>query len=298
MSKPNLPDDLLRLIKKLDQKRQAREEQLARQLVRIYGAARKDLYIRLLELQGSTGKLTLQHIESTIQGIEYQLRYYTNLTAQARQKAADEAFLLGQDLGAQMLRSGGVNISVVAGVGLVNRGMVEALIGDIPKLAGKVEMDVLFRIRDELTRGAVLGESIPKLAKRIFGTGLTTEGLKKPMSLQRRCTVIARTEIIKASDSGYEDLAVKAQGVIGEEIFDAWITAGDERVAEPDRQLGNGTHPDYQSIPGYPGVYRREGGPRPVISTHPQCRCRRIPVLLSWLKSGALDIAELRGRAS
>jgi len=68
-----------------------------------------------------------------------------------------------------------VNITVVAGIGLINRGMVEALIGDVPRLAGRVEDHILFRIRDELTRGAVMGESIPKIVKRILGTGLTQD---------------------------------------------------------------------------------------------------------------------------
>lgn len=36
--------------------------------------------------------------------------------------------------------------------------------------------------------------------------------------------------------------------------------------------------------------------PRPVISTHPRCRCRRIPFLKSWAESGAFDINTLRGR--
>lgn len=294
-----LEKDLIRLINQLTQDRQRREVRLARDLIKIYEDARKDLYLQFLELHGGQDTLQLQFLEGTLADIERQLKHYTSLTAKARLDAIDEAFLVGQDMGAKMLTAGSINVSTVAGVGMVNRGMIETLIGDVPKLAGRVEDAVLFRIRDELTRGAIMGESIPKLAKRIYGTGLTQEGMKKPFpSLEVRCEVIARTEIIKASDAGYEDLAVQAQEVIGEEIYDAWITAGDERVAKPDRQLGNGEHPLYESIKGYPGVYRRVGGPRPVISTHPRCRCRRIPVLLSWLESGVLSIEELRGRVA
>jgi hypothetical protein len=261
-----LEKDLIRLIDKLTRERTRREQRLARQLLRIYDDARKELYLRFMEAYGGQDTLELQYLEGVINDIDRRMDYYTQIAAKARQDAIDEAFLLGQELGVKMLSAGNVDISVVAGVGLINRGMIEALIGDVPKLAGRVEDAVLFRIRDELTRGAIMGESIPKLAKRILGTGLTQEGMKKPFpSIKTRCEVIARTEIIKASDAGYEDLAVQAQEVIGEEIFDAWITAGDDRVSQPDRQLGEGTHPNYQSIEGYSGVYRRVGGPRPVI---------------------------------
>lgn len=291
-----LERNLRRLIDKLSRERMLREKSLAKDLLKIYEEARQALYIKFLEAKGGQDTLKLQYLEGTIQDIERQIKYYTGLTSAARQKAIDEAFLLGQEVGAQMLAAGGVNVSVVAGIGLINRSMVEALIGNVPKLAGRVEDQILFRIRDELTRGAVMGESIPKIAKRILGTGLTQEGLKKPFpSIQKRCEVIARTEIIKASDGGYEDLAVKAQEVIGEEIYDAWITAGDDRVDAECRAIANGTDPRFKSIPGYPGVYRRDSGPRPVIHTHPRCRCRRIPYLLSWGESGALDLNELKG---
>lgn len=292
-----LESDLRRLLNKLDKDRTTRETKITRELLKIYEEARKELYIKFLEAQGGKDTLKLQFLEGILRDIEKQMKHYTDLTAEARQTAIDEAFLYGQEVGAQMLTAGGVDISVAAGIGLINRGMVEALIGDVPKLAGRVEDQILFRIRDELTKGAVMGESIPKIAKRILGTGLTQDGLKKPFSsIKARAQVIARTEIIKASDAGYEDLAAKAQESIGEEIYDAWITAGDGRVDSECRAIANGTDPRFKSIPGYPGVYRREGGPRPVISTHPRCRCRRVPFLISWAESGALRLEELKGR--
>lgn len=291
-----LESDLRRLLDKLSKERTSRETKLARDLLKIYEEARKELYIKFLEAQGGKDTLKLQYLEGTIRDIERQMRYYTNLTANARQTSVDEAFLFGQDIGAKMLAAGGVDISVVAGIGLINRGMVEALIGNVPQLAGRVESQILFRIRDELTKGAVMGEGIPKIAKRILGTGLTQDGMKKPFpSIKVRAQVIARTEIIKASDAGYEDLAAKAQEVISEEIYDAWLTAGDDRVDTECRAIASGSDDRFKSIKGHPGVYRREGGPRPVISTHPRCRCRRVPYLLSWVESGALNLNELKG---
>lgn len=295
-----LESDLIRLLDKLSKERTTRETKLARDLLKIYEEARKELYIKFLEAQGGKDALKLQYMEGTLRDIERQMKYYTGLTATARQTAIDEAFLMGQDVGFQMLSAGavagGYNVSLVAGIGMINRGMIEALIGDVPKLAGRVEDHIIFRIRDELTRGAVMGESIPKIARRILGTGLTQDGMKKPFpSVRVRAQVIARTEIIKASDVGYEDLAAKAQEVIGEEIYDAWITAGDSRVDPECRAIASGSDGRFKSIKGYPGVYQREGGPRPVISTHPRCRCRRVPYLLSWVESGVLNLNELKG---
>jgi len=293
-----LEGDISKLLIKLEKDSLVREKKLIDELLKIYEECRKDLYLRFLGAQGGKDTLKLQYLEGTLRDIEKQMKYYTGLTAKARQEAIDEAFLIGQEFGKDVLASGGANIGLLAEIGLINRGMIEALIGDIPKLAGRVESDILFRIRNELTKGAISGESIPKIAKRILGTGLTQDGLKKPFpSIRTRCVVIARTEIIKASDAGYEDLAAKAQEAVGEEIYNAWITAVDGRVDPPCPAIAKCNDPRFKSISGYPGVYRQEGGPRPVISSHPRCRCRRIPFLISWAKSGELRLEELKGRA-
>jgi hypothetical protein len=293
-----LEDELLALIEKYDQERQVRERTLAKKLLAIYEECRKELYLHFIEAQATRDKLRLEYLESVLREIEKQMQYYTGLTAQVRQDFIDNAFLLGQRFGADALAAGGIELGAQAGFGVINRGMVEALIGDIPRLAGRVQEHVLFRLRDELTRGAVMGESMPKVARRVLGTGITQEGLKKPFpSIQERTLTIARTEIIKSSDAGYEDLAVQAQKAVGEEIYDAWITAGDDRVSAACRAIAAGSDLLFKSLSGYPGVYRRDGGPRPVISTHPRCRCRRVPFLLSWAESGALRLKELRKRA-
>lgn len=286
---------IVSLVGRLDTLRLAKEKKLASELIKIYEQCRKELYLRFLEMHTDKKTVELEQIESTIRDIEAKMKYYTNLTVEVRQNAIDDSFINGQKIGADILAAGGENIRTTIKIGLIDKTMVEALVGNIPKLAGKVETDVLFRIRDELTRGAIMGESIPKIAKRIFGTGLTTDGLKKAMDLKKRCITIARTEVIKASDAGYEDLASKAESVINEELFDAWITAGDERVEPECRAIANGTDSRFKSIPGYPGVYKRREGPRPVISTHLNCRCRRIPMLLSWLNKGLVKLNDLSG---
>ncbi|HBX22661.1 MAG TPA: hypothetical protein DEF34_03335 [Desulfotomaculum sp.] len=298
-----LESELLSLLRQLAKDRRSRESRLAKALLKIYEESRKELYIKFLDAQGGRDTLKLEYLENTIRDIELQMKYYTTQATKARQDAIDEAFVMGQENAARALTAGGTppysKISVTGGVGTINRGMIEALVGNVPKLAGRVEAHVLNRIRDELARGAVMGESIPKIARRIMGTGLTQEGLKKPFpSIRARAITIARTEIIRASSAGFIDFADKAQEVIGEEIFFAWITAADGRVDPPCPSLANGTDSRFNSVPGMPGVYRRDNLPVPTIASHPRCRCRLVPVLRSWVKSGALNLATLKGRAA
>jgi len=297
-----LERDLLKLLRKFARERNSREARLAEKLLKIYEEARKELYINFINAQGGKDKLKIQHLEGVMREIERQIKYYTRLTTKARQEAIDEAFVMGQETVAEMLSAGGIpysKIAVAGGIGTINRNMIENLIGNVPKLAGRVETHILNRIRDELTRGAVMGESIPKIAKRILGTGLTQEGLKKPFpSVRARATTIARTEIIRASSTGFVDFTDKVQGVIGEEIFYSWITAGDGRVDPPCPALANGNDSRFKSVPGMPGVYRRDNLPVPTIASHPRCRCRLVPVLRSWVKSGALNLNTLKGKAA
>ncbi len=294
-------DDLNRLGRQLERARAQREVRLAEDLLRAYRQARLELQERFIELlmQQGADKFQLAHLDGTLRSLDRAMRLLTLETAQLRQTAIDDAYRQGQEIGLAMLQvDRSITVaSLSLGVGLINRPMVEALIGNVPELAGKVSADVLDRIRRELTISAIKGDSIPQAARRVFGTGLTQEGLKRPFSsVKARATVIARTEIIKASDAGYQSLVDQAQAAIGEEIFDAWITAHDDRVDKECRDLEAGANPAYPSVPGHPGLYRRDGGPRPVISSHPRCRCRRTPVLLSWLDRGLLDLGQLRGQ--
>lgn len=293
-------DDLNRLGRQLERARAQREVRLAEDLLRAYRQARLELQDRFIELLAQQGadKFEFAHLDGTLRSLDYAMRQLTSQTAQLRQTAIDDAYRQGREIGLAMLQiDRSITVaSLSLGIGLINRPMVEALIGNVPQLAGKVSADVLNRVRHELTISAIKGDSIPQAARRVFSTGLTQEGLKRPFSsVKARATVIARTEIIKASDAGYQSLVDQAQELIGEEIYDAWITAHDDRVDAECRALEAGANPAYPSVSGHPGLYRRDGGPRPVISSHSRCRCRRTPVLLSWLDRGLLDLGQLRG---
>lgn len=275
------------------------EATAGKQLADLYELARKETLEGFMNKWGHMEKYQLNQVEATLQEIGRILQPYEEQAVSLRQATIDEGWEVGQRLVYGMLAVDPGAAVQVAGLqlrlGLIDRPMVSHLFGNIPQLAGKVTQDLQERIRNQLVIGAVRGESIPVIAKRIAGTGLTQEGLRRPFeSVRKRAILIARTEVIKASDAGYEDLATQAQAVLQEELYDLWLTAGDERVEPECRDIGAGKSTAYPGVEGYPGVYKRGEGPRPVISTHPGCRCRRVPVLLRWLKEGLVRLPALK----
>lgn len=73
-------------------------------------------------------------------------------------------------------------------------------------------------IRRQLTQGIDLGESIPELRKRV--QDVFTDASRN------RATMIARSEVIRASNAGAEEAYIQSGVVEGKE----WLTAADERA--------------------------------------------------------------------
>jgi hypothetical protein len=270
----SIEQELLKRVRVFNRARDKLEAKAGTSLFDLYERARLETLQELIDRWGDLEHYELQHIEQTLTEIERIMAPYTRESATLRLDNIAAGWEIGQDLAYQSLVLDSAVAPTIAHlqarIGLVDRNMVSALFGDIPRLAGKVTEDVLLRVRNELVISAVRGESIPKMAQRIAGTGLTQEGLRKPFkSLKARATLIARTEIIKASDAGYENLVSTAQSYINDEVYDLWLTANDEKVERECRDIAKGTHGSWTSVPGYPGVYKRGAGPRPVINTHP-----------------------------
>lgn len=293
-----LQEDLLKFLDEMARARDTRERTLARELIRLYEEARRELHLKFLEAHSGSNTLRVEQIDSIMRDIERQLSYYSQKAAGVRSASLEEAFKAGQDIGFRMISSGPIKAGLTLSLGQVNRGMVEALVGDSLQRIRAIEQPLLLRIREELVKGAIMGESIPKIGRRILGTGITQEGLKKPFpSIRVRCETIARTEVVRASAAGYIDTTDRMQRFLGEEIYSAWVTAGDDRVDPPCPALARGTDSRFKSVEGMPGVYRRTNLPVPTVASHPRCRCRLLPVLRSWVNSGALNLQELRGHS-
>lgn len=295
-----LEKDLLRRFSAFTRARDKLERRTGLDLIALYEQARAETLDELLNRYGDLDRYELQHIENTMRAIERIMAPVTQASADMRVEAIDAGWEIGQRLALDSLLADAsleTPLALVRGrLGVVDRQMVQALFGDMPKLAGKVTADTLERVRNQLVISAVRGESIPNMAWRIAGTGLTQEGLRRPFkTLRARSTLIARTEVIKACDAGYDSLVEQAQQVIQEEIFHLWLVALDERNVTgcECRAIGKG-EARWASVPAYPGVYRRNEGPRPVIDTHPGCRCRRVPILLGWVKAGLVKLPNLQ----
>lgn len=275
-----------------DKLRRAKELKLARDLIQLYREARIEMLQRFMSMHSGKDALAMAAVQQTMDELERGMLYYTTRAAELRALSVDTVFELGQRATYDMIRSGeelaaAANPSYVppplaqlsVSIGFIDRTAVEAAIGNIPRLAGKVTDFVLDRIRTELARGIVLGESIPKLAKRMLGTGLTQEGLKRPFSsVHARAVTIARTETSKAMDAGHQSMLERSK-VYLPDLESQWITADDERVDPPCPKYARGGRLGK-------GIYPIDSGPRPIINTHPNCRCRRIPYRAAWYVEG------------
>lgn len=120
-------------------------------------------------------------------------------------------------------------------------------------------------IKDELKRGYIMGEGIPDIAKRLRDTKLN-KGIWP--SVAKRAEVVARTEIIRASNQGalfvYQQYSVKRV---------MWLAAVDERVCPVCGALHRRIFPIDQIPFG--------GAP-----AHPRCRCFVTPHIVTTEDEG------------
>ena len=127
------------------------------------------------------------------------------------------------------------------------------------------------QLRKHLIAGVKLGESIPELTKRVnkvFG-----------FAEQYRATRIARTEIIRAANSGAEFAYVQSGVVKGKE----WLTSFDERTCEIGCKELNGRKTGLGKPFGQQGVSANldyTEGEIPFPPLHVSCRCTLTAILI------------------
>ena len=163
---------------------------------------------------------------------------------------ARQAYQSGTTYGALTLKR--IGVEAVIGTGPADWRVIDALkVRNLSALRGITD-EMNKQIIRELTEGVQLGESIPKLTKRI------TDRVDKIG--KTRATIMARTETINAFTQGAE-LRYSQAGIEKVE----WLTADEERACPICGPL-DGTVFSIKS-----------SHPRPPI--HPQCRCSIIPVI-------------------
>lgn len=132
-------------------------------------------------------------------------------------------------------------------------------------LIKRVTQEVRDQVKEELKRGYIMGESIPDIVKRLRNTRL---GKGVWPSAEKRAEVVARTEIIRASNQGalyvYRQYGIKRV---------MWLAASDERTCPICGALHRKIFPiDQVPFGGAPA--------------HPRCRCYIVPHLATTEEEG------------
>ena len=130
---------------------------------------------------------------------------------------------------------------------------VETRVGDLIKSISNTTKDAL---RATLKEGIELGESIPKLAKRVSEVYEDAKGY--------RATSIARTECQTAHNSGALN-GYRQSGVVEKK---SWLTAGDERV-----------RPEHAAMDGETVELDEPFSNGLMYPSEPNCRCTIIPIV-------------------
>ena len=130
---------------------------------------------------------------------------------------------------------------------------IETRTGDLIKSISNTTKEAL---RRTLKEGVELGESIPKLAKRIASVYDDAQGY--------RSVLIARTENITASNNGTLN-GYRQSGVVEKKT---WLTAGDDRVRE-----------EHAMMDGETVLLEEAFSNGLMVPSEPNCRCTIIAVL-------------------
>ena len=267
MTPPDL-DALEKLHDKLNRKLAAWEKKKLAALLQSFYEAETEIKALLVAAEGWE-KTRLESLLADVDRIMNQLGHAAEMWAKGRTDVSPESPLAGL---AQFpaLTGGGTAlaaIGVTAGFSLVHMPVLSYLQDYHLGLIRRITQEVRDRIKEQLKLGYIQGESIPEIAKRLRNTKLD-RGVWP--SVERRAEVVARTEILRASNQGA--LYVYRQYQVKRAI---WLTAADERVCGVCGPLHRRIFPIDQ-VPF--------GGP----PAHPRCRCFIVPHIVATEDEGAV----------
>jgi len=146
----------------------------------------------------------------------------------------------------------------------IDRAAVDFLANYQVQLLGDVSAELASGIKRTVTQGVLTGKSIPEVSRDIGRVITDPDAFRRAgktvfKTAQRRATLIARTETLRAHNEGRK---VFYRQVRITEV--RWLIADDERACDICRSL------EGKKV----SVYEIEGPPR-----HPGCRCTCIPAL-------------------
>ena len=145
----------------------------------------------------------------------------------------------------------------------IDRGAVDFLANYQVQLLGDVSAELASGIKRTVTQGVLTGKSIPEVAREIGRVVEDKAAFRRAgktvfKTAQRRATLIARTETLRAHNEGrmvfYREVGVERV---------EWLTAHDERTCTQCAPL-DGKVFKIDDVPGLP---------------HPACRCSRLAIV-------------------
>lgn len=238
--------------------RLSREE--IEELRRIYRLAWNDVKARLEYLEryeGQRGMLIAQ-TRRQLEALEDTWRELGRQTSPIYLRSTDRALEIGS------ATAEGVALRLGITTSLVPHDAALILHRSVLSLAGDVNTELAQRVRNEVTRGILSGESVQKVRRRVVGLGIDTEGTPFRRATQR-AEAIVRTETIRAFNQATIERWRDEEEIIGYQ-HDAFF---DQRTCEICAALHGKFYPKGQENP-------------PPI--HPNCRCTLLPVTKTFGK--------------
>jgi len=230
------------------------------ELRRLYRLAWEDVKRRLEYLEDLEARLgdkaghgvLIRATREQMDALESTWRSLEHETGEIYLRAARRAWGIGLATGEAFGAAIGTSFGVVPHEAAV------LLQRQVLELAGDVTRELANRIKGEVMRGILSGESVRKVARRVVGRGLTTEGTPFRKAIVRAKTIV-RTETVRAFNLATVERYREYDVIVGYQ----WDAFFDER-----------TCPECAALHGK--FWRKGNEKRPPL--HPNCRCVLLPV--------------------
>jgi SPP1 gp7 family putative phage head morphogenesis protein len=273
MTPPDL-DALEKLHSKLNRKLAAWEKRKLAALLKSFHEAETEIKALLVTAEGWE-KTRLESLLTEVDRIMDKMAHDAELWVKGRSDVSPESPLAS--LAQYPIMSGGSTALAAVGASgtftAIHLPVMSYLQDYQLGLIKRVTQEIRDQVKEELKRGYIMGESIPNIAKRLRNTKL---GKGVWPSAEKRAVVVARTEIIRASNMGSREVA-RNYGVKRMSI----LVAADERTCSFCGPLTNKIFP-IDKIP--------RGGP----PFHPRCRCYQVPDVATTEEEGQAKDTEAK----
>lgn len=236
------------------------------ELRRIYRLARNDVAARLryLEQYEDRHPILLAQTRQQLEALTDTWRELGRQTGPVYLRAVDRALRIGGATAERFAARAGLTFA------LIPHDAALILHQAVLDLAGDVTAELAQRVRGEVVRGILAGESVSAVRRRVVGRGLTTKGTPFRRAAERAETIV-RTETVRAFNLATVERWRYEREIVGYQ----WDAVLDYRTCDACAALH--------------GQYWPKGEER-IPPDHPNCRCALLPVTRTY---GRYDIEEV-----